>query len=101
MKKTLYDIMNEAKTDEIDTMLENIECEMPDGISTKNIKEKTLKKCGIKKKKSRTLIVRYGALAACLALIVAAVPTAMNFGNSSTTDRRYPEIGGENGIYLH
>ena len=99
MKKTLYDIMNEAKTDEIDTMLENIKCEMPDGISTKNIKEKTLKKCGIKKKKSRTLIVRYGALAACLALIVAAVPTAMHFGNSNTTDRRYPEIGGENGIY--
>lgn len=100
MKKTLYDIMNEAEENEISALLENIECETPSGVSTENIKKKTLKKCGIKKKNTRTLIVRYGALAACLALMVAAVPTAMHFGDANTTDRRYP-VGatGENGIY--
>ncbi len=101
MKKTLYDIMNEAEESEISALLENIECEMPSGVSKKNIKAKTQKKCGIKKKSGRALIVRYGALAACIALLVAAVPTAIHLGTPNTTDRRYPVPGnlGENGIY--
>jgi hypothetical protein len=99
MKKNLYDIMNEAEASEISALLENTECEIPKDISIKNIKEKTLKKCGFKKKALRSHIMRYGALAACVAIMAAAIPTAIHFGNTITTDRRYPETGGENGIY--
>ncbi len=93
MKKTLYDIMNEAEAGETAALLENIECEMPEGVSEAKIKSKTLKKCGVKKKSA----LRYGALAACVALIIAAVPTVQNFvgGTTSTEDKRATE----NGIY--
>ncbi len=97
MKKTLYDIMNEAEAEEITALFENIECETPAGVSAKNIKAKTLKKCGFKKKAKHTLW-RYGALAACITLIVAAVPTAYYFNNRTIKDK--PQRVPEDGIYV-
>ncbi len=97
MKKTLYNIMNEAEAGETTALLEKIECETPAGVSAKNIKAKTLRKCGLKKKNAGALILRYGAIAACVALIVAAVPTIQNFGGTSTTGQNYKVP--EDGIY--
>ncbi len=103
MKKTLYDIMNEAEAGEIAALLESIECAPPAGVSVNNIKAKTLKKCGVKKKKARALMLRYGALAACIALIVAAVPTLYYLNNDTNGGNGGNEGKGEkvpeNGVY--
>ena len=86
MKKNLYTIMDEAKEKELEALLENMECEAPAGISAENIAAKVGKKRRNAAVKARTRWMRYGAVAACFALIVAAVPTAHYFGNASATN---------------
>jgi len=84
--------MNEASGQEIEALLENVECEIPEGISAEKIAAGVHKKKKKAKAKARTLWLRYGAVAACLALIIAAVPTVQYFGgNSVTDDKMYNE----------
>ena len=93
MKKNIYDIMDEANEKELDSIIQNIEYHIPSGINTKSIKEKTLKKCGVKRK-PLSMWIRGGAIAACLALIITAIPTAMNYTSNQTTgDLKITEIG--------
>ena len=40
MKKNIYIIMSEAEISELEALLENTECEIPEGISTENIAAK-------------------------------------------------------------
>lgn len=82
MKKNLYDIMNEAEARELEPLMENLQSEIPKGISAENIAAKVANKRKKAKAKARTLWLRYGAVAACLALIIAAVP-AFNYFNAS------------------
>ena len=88
MKKNIYNIMNEASEKELETLLENIECEMPEGVSPENIAANVAKKRRKAAVSARTRWLRYGAVAACFALIAAAVPTAQYFGNAYTTDNK-------------
>ncbi len=92
MKKNLYNIMNEACGQELESLLENVECEIPEGISAENIAEKVAKKRKQAKVKARTLWLRYGAVAACLALIIAAVPTVNYFISDSASGNKAQEI---------
>ena len=70
MKKNLYNIINEAEAKELEALLENVECEIPEGISAENIAAKVQKKQQKARAKARTLWIRTGAAAACLALIM-------------------------------
>ena len=76
MKKNIYIIMSEAEAPELEALLENAECDMPEGISAENITIKVLEKRKKAKARARALWLRFGAVAACLALIIAAVPTS-------------------------
>ena len=84
MKKNLYSIMNEANEQELEALLENAECEMPEGVSAENIASKIKIKRQKAKAKARAAWLRFGAAAACFALIVAAVPTAQYFLGATT-----------------
>ncbi|MBQ9745739.1 MAG: hypothetical protein IJW21_02830 [Clostridia bacterium] len=100
MKKNLYSIMNEANEREMEALLENIEYEMPEDVSQANIAAKAAMKRRSAAIKARTLWLRYGAVAACFALIVAAVPAAQHFGNPyATNDKLYHE-GSTNGVSI-
>lgn len=88
MKKNLYTIMNEANEAELESLLENTEFETPEGVSMENIAEKVAKKRRNAALRARTRWLRYGAVAACFALIAAAVPTVQYFGNANTTDNK-------------
>ena len=83
MKKNLYNIMNEATEKELEALLKKAECEIPEGISAENIAAKVRKKRRNANIKARTRWIRYGAVAACFALIVATVSTAQYFHKSS------------------
>ena len=96
MKKNLYNIMNEAKENELDPLLKNIECEAPEGVCADNIAAKVAKKRRNAKLKMRTLWLRYSAAAACLALVVAAIPTAQYF-HKSFDNKIYHEGANLNG----
>ena len=86
MKKNIYIIMSEAEAPELEALLENAECDMPDGISAENITLKVLEKRKKAKAKVRALWLRFGAVAACFALIIASVPTAQYiFGATAQT----------------
>ena len=74
MKKNLYDIMNEAEAKELEPLLENLQSENPEGISAENIAAKVANKRKKARAKARTLWVRIGAAAACLALIIGVMP---------------------------
>lgn len=76
MKKNLYIIMSEAEIPELEALLENTECEIPEGISAENIAAKVIIKRKKAKAKARAAFIRFGALAACFALMIAAVPAA-------------------------
>lgn len=98
MKKNLYNIMNEASAQELEALLENVDCGMPEGVSAENIASGVQKKRRNAALKVRTCLLRFGAVAACLALIIAAVPTAQYFGGNSATDEKIygpvaPNIG--------
>ncbi len=82
--------MNEASEQELEALLENVECEIPEGISAENIAAKVAKKRRNAKLKARTRWLRYGAAAACFALIVTAIPT-VNYFNKSCDDKRFHE----------
>lgn len=93
MKKNLYNIMDEANEKELENIIENIECTIPNGVNVKSIKEKTLKKCSIKRN-SISMWIRTGAIAACLALIISTVPTVMNHtANNTTNGLKITELG--------
>ena len=86
MKKNIYIIMSEAEAPELEALLENAECDMPEGISAENITIKVLEKRKKAKARARALWLRFGAVAACLALIIASVPTAQYiFGATAQT----------------
>jgi hypothetical protein len=89
MKKNIYIIMSEADVPELEALLENTECEMPEGISAENIAAKVKIKQKKARAKARAAWLRFGAAAACLALIIAAVPTAQYIlgATQSTTSR--------------
>lgn len=82
MKKNLYDIMNEADEKNLGTLIDGVEYETPSDISEKRIEAKVMAKTGLtktKKKISRALFIKWGAAAACLALIICAYPMVKNF----------------------
>ena len=86
MKKNIYIIMSEAEAPELEALLENAECDMPEGISAENITIKVLEKRKKAKARARALWLRFGAVAACFALIIASVPTAQYiFGATAQT----------------
>jgi hypothetical protein len=93
MKKNLYNIINEAEAKELEALLENVECEIPEGISAENIAAKVQKKQQKARAKARTLWIRTGAVAACFALIVAAVPTAQYFLGTVAQTTTDTELG--------
>lgn len=85
MKKNLYDIMNEAEEKNIETLANGIEYQTPSDISEERIEAKVMAKTGLikpKKKLSRTLFVKCGAAAACLAIIIYAYPIAKGIASS-------------------
>ena len=88
MKKNLYNIMDEASEKELEAMLQSLECEIPEGVSAENIAKKVAKKRKNEKAKIRNHFIRFGAAAACLALIIAAVPNLQNIGGSAPSDNK-------------
>ncbi len=81
MKKNIYEILENTNEHQLEKLTENIEYDVPSDISAKNIEEKVFAKTGIakpKKKLSRTLFIRFGAAAACLALVLCAYPAIKN-----------------------
>lgn len=77
MKKNIYEILENTDEHQLEKLTENIEYGTPSEISLKNIEEKVFAKTGVvkpKKKLSRTRFIRFGAAAACFALLFCAYP---------------------------
>jgi len=97
MKKNIYIIMSEAEISELEALLENTECEIPEGISTENIAAKVIIKQKKARAKARKAWLRFGAAAACLALIIAAVPTAQYLSDSGASGNKIYHEGVNSG----
>lgn len=91
MKKNIYIIMSEAEVPELETLLKNAECEIPEGVSAENIAAKVQLKKKKVQAKARTRWARFGALAACFALIVTAVPTAQYILGATAETKSHTE----------
>jgi hypothetical protein len=91
MKKNLYDIMNEAEAKELEPLLENLQSKIPEGISAENIAVSLKNKRKKASAKARANWIRFGAVAACLALIIAAVPTAQYFIGTTAETKSHNE----------
>jgi hypothetical protein len=78
MKKNICDILENTNDHQIEMLTNDIEYEVPNDISIKNIESMVFSKTGVtnkKKKFSRNVFIRYGAIAACFALLLCAYPT--------------------------
>lgn len=96
MKKNLYDIMNEADGKELEALITGVEYENADGISAENIASKVKNKRRKAEKRSRAAFVRYGAIAACMALVISlSAGPLMNLagGSAGTTAPANTELG--------
>jgi hypothetical protein len=91
MKKNIYIIMSEAEVPELEALLENAECEIPEGVSAENIAAKVQIKKKKARAKARANMIRFGAAAACLALIIAAIPTAQYIIGATAETKTHTE----------
>ncbi len=99
MKKNIYEILENTNEHQLEKLTENIEYDVPSDISVKNIEEKVFAKTGVakpKKKFSRTRFIRFGAAAACLALVLCAYPAIKNLSQDGQEIIR--ETGDEGGL---
>ena len=77
MKRNIYEILENTDEHQLEKLTENIEYDVPSDISAKNIEAKVFAKTGVakpQKKLSRTFFIRFGAAAACFALLLCAYP---------------------------
>ena len=96
MKKNIYEILEDTNGKRLDELTDGIEYEIPDGISLENVKSKVFAKTGAvkqKKKASRAVFIRYGAIAACFALLLCAYPAVKMLSSDSTELGKQVETG--------
>ena len=96
MKKNLYNIMDEADENDLGSLIENIEYEENREFSSENI----IKRVSSKRKKDhrriRAAMIRFGAAAACIALIVSMNPTVKKHlfeGGAASNQAPKTELG--------
>ena len=81
MKKNIYEILENTDERQLEKLTKNIEYELPNDISIKNIEAMVFSKTGVakpQKKSTFSRFIRYGAIAACFALLLCAYPAIKN-----------------------
>jgi hypothetical protein len=86
MKKNLYNIMDETNEKELGTLIDGIEYDENCEFSAENISKKVYYKRKRDKNRIRAAIIRFGAAAACIALIISMYPTVKYFAGSENTN---------------